>query len=537
MLSITVFLALLISFGVFVYQKEKEQEEDLLWGGMVPPDDYMERVFYKEYQGRMNEESYIPGYTWQDLADMWLKPYENSDKDKDGLSDYDELIVYKSNPSSSNTADDLYGDYYKATHNMEVSKKYEGYDFQGNECEDWITIKPTTFTTTRYGRIDDEKEVFESSIPHLLTVVSFSSCLESEITVDLSNYSNYFVVGVSDCMGEYYKITKLDEYIENNQLTYEIKDSELFKIYIFNDVNKREAMNTLHIIYTTSFDLFISDLLESIYSLVNDALSQLFSEGNPIPKKPEFGVAINTFPFGNFSSEIAQVGNCIGIAAITSLSFQNQNITYKDSFQAYNEDDKRVYTFDVAQMEIAQILEDSNLHDYKNEEYSTLLNNCKDNMSKLDSESQEFVKFVGYYWSNYNHKFFEQDYLTYLCEEKYHYSSDKIKDLDKYLEDNKSAILVLIGENGVHAVNILSCKNKLLSENKNIICYDSNYPNETTMLELKIDNDQILCYNYKRTGLLNRYNKVLYKDKESILIGDAYYFGFVILDLYGNIIM
>ena len=81
-------------------------------------DGVMYERFEEELQKRyfnydVTEESYIPGYTWQDLLDMGLVARDNdkkADSDLDGLSDYDELVVYHTNPAAFSTAGDMYSD-------------------------------------------------------------------------------------------------------------------------------------------------------------------------------------------------------------------------------------------------------------------------------------------------------------------------------------------------------------------------------------------------------------------------------------------
>ena len=48
-----------------------------------------------------------------------------SDSDEDGISDYDEINVYKSDPLKFSTMDDIYSDGYKVANDMDVLKKYE----------------------------------------------------------------------------------------------------------------------------------------------------------------------------------------------------------------------------------------------------------------------------------------------------------------------------------------------------------------------------------------------------------------------------
>lgn len=61
-------------------------------------------------------------YNRMKKADMTGLQY---DKDEDGLSDYEEIEVYHTDPNLVSTSGDLYSDYYKVKHNLDVTKKYE----------------------------------------------------------------------------------------------------------------------------------------------------------------------------------------------------------------------------------------------------------------------------------------------------------------------------------------------------------------------------------------------------------------------------
>lgn len=49
----------------------------------------------------------------------------SSDTDEDGLSDYDEINTYHSDPKKFSTSGDLLSDYYKVNHQLDVNKKYD----------------------------------------------------------------------------------------------------------------------------------------------------------------------------------------------------------------------------------------------------------------------------------------------------------------------------------------------------------------------------------------------------------------------------
>ena len=76
-----------------------------------------------------------------------LLPDDNSDSDNDGLTDWDEVNVYGSNPLMISTSGDLYPDSYKVEHNMDLFSYYE---YKGdvvsiyNDFPGFVLTNPTT---------------------------------------------------------------------------------------------------------------------------------------------------------------------------------------------------------------------------------------------------------------------------------------------------------------------------------------------------------------------------------------------------------
>lgn len=94
-------------------------------GGMSE-EEYLKRSYgdnfelYLEYQNA-NE---ITDELYQKMKEAGLTGIQY-DKDEDGLSDEEEIDVYHTDPNQISTSGDLYSDYYKVKHNLDVTKKYE----------------------------------------------------------------------------------------------------------------------------------------------------------------------------------------------------------------------------------------------------------------------------------------------------------------------------------------------------------------------------------------------------------------------------
>lgn len=100
-----------------------------------------------------NTPSDIEGLSRWDKSQLGLIEDDGSDSDNDGLTDKEEIEVYKSDPLKSSTAGDLYIDGYKVEHNMNLFAKYDytaPIVFPYNECQEFILtpISPTDFYAT-----------------------------------------------------------------------------------------------------------------------------------------------------------------------------------------------------------------------------------------------------------------------------------------------------------------------------------------------------------------------------------------------------
>ena len=93
-LVLTLFLALLITITTTEYIDYINNDFKYMTGMPIP----IEEIADPEYLDRLHEESYIPGYSWEDLIRLRLTLDIGSDSDEDGVSDYDELTIYRTDP-------------------------------------------------------------------------------------------------------------------------------------------------------------------------------------------------------------------------------------------------------------------------------------------------------------------------------------------------------------------------------------------------------------------------------------------------------
>ena len=73
---------------------------------------------------------------YSELSSEYAEMFYISDFDSDGLSDYEEIEVYRSDPNRKSTSGDIFTDGYKIEHNMDLFTVYE---------QDWIQLEDGTW--------------------------------------------------------------------------------------------------------------------------------------------------------------------------------------------------------------------------------------------------------------------------------------------------------------------------------------------------------------------------------------------------------
>lgn len=143
-----ILLYLLLAFlpyKVYTYVKEHKSNDYIL-----------EEVNFEEMDEVLKEKpSEIEGMSLYDKAEAGMSPY-SLDSDNDGLSDKDEVEVYKSDPTSKSTAGDLYTDGYKVENGMDL---FTAYEYEGEIVLETDKCEEVTFAVTE---IDDLLSVSES---------------------------------------------------------------------------------------------------------------------------------------------------------------------------------------------------------------------------------------------------------------------------------------------------------------------------------------------------------------------------------------
>lgn len=155
------------------------------------------------------------------------------DSDGDGLSDYDEINIYKSNPLKYSTADDIYSDGYKVFLGYDLKKRYETFTIL-----ETVNPKVKVEIDNAYDMQFVYKE-YHGLIPEgyylgfqPFRLFSFSG----EINVELDNPNNYQVLSYDIITN---KIKKISSKQENENLVFTVKDDNPILIVYKDSVIKK----------------------------------------------------------------------------------------------------------------------------------------------------------------------------------------------------------------------------------------------------------------------------------------------------------
>ena len=571
----------------------------------------MYEKFEEELQKRYfnyepTEESYIPGYTWQELLDMGLVARDNdknADSDLDGLSDYDELIVYHTNPAAFSTAGDMYSDKYKVENGLDVTEYKEGFVTPNVEEGLKVELEPADALNTRVymssyvWENDEEQNGYVAAI----TIGPY----EGNMKYDLSEYGEGMTAGLVRYGGEF---IKLDKFVEDNVLFCKYQGNTSATLLIYKKKNEKKVMKAVknnemlmpeaeeytyfvspqhlwneevgvlkgealffsyceeacqHAYYNeeyihehkhfrgisklTSFvpkevqehidnkliifplegkeyneeeekylkkysvvpsgnveeelttDIINKRAKEEVYrhkllafkdadAFFNWVLGYDYEEGevrNDIQcayQQESFVVGKDTFVFPNFQSYIGAEGNCMGFARVIATLY-NGNELYPYQ-RIYSGNVKCEYDLSNS---VHKTLFDRYLDDYLHKNYFKKLGKKMLDASKLTTEENNFVNFIGMYWQEGNELFYLKKQYE-IVREGQNPKADMLVALSEYLADGNIAVVCLLGESGGHAINAYEIQSCTYDPNKFFIyCYDANYVGKTTTIEVYVN--------------------------------------------------
>lgn len=168
----------LLPYKVYTYVKEHKGTNDYI----------LEEVNFDEMDEALKEKaSEIAGMSLYDKMEAGMSPY-SFDSDNDGLSDKEEVEVYKSNPTSKSTAGDLYSDGYKVENGMDL---FTSYEFEGELSLEADACEEVSFTVSQIDDLLSVSEAFDESYASELAGFKVYKAYKiynnsNDVTIDLS---------------------------------------------------------------------------------------------------------------------------------------------------------------------------------------------------------------------------------------------------------------------------------------------------------------------------------------------------------------
>ncbi len=191
-----------------------------------------------------------------------------SDSDGDGLSDAEEVYIYKSDPKKYSTSGDIYSDGYKVKLGYDLNKKYETFAIK-DTTKDNIKVEIDCAEDMSYyykdytGAIPDGFYLGEQPF----RIFSF----EGEVDVELENPKNYHVISY-DLVTE--KVSNINSRVENDNLVFKVKDDNPVLIVYKDSVLKKMDQKTL----STINDKYENDVKKEYFVVAFPLINVLFKQ-------------------------------------------------------------------------------------------------------------------------------------------------------------------------------------------------------------------------------------------------------------------
>ena len=310
----------LLPYKIYTLVKEKKGNDYIL-----------EEVNFEEMDEALKKKpSEIEGMSLYDKANAGMSPY-SLDSDNDGLSDKDEVELYKSNPTSKSTAGDLYTDGYKVENGMDLFTAYEyeqEIELEADTCEE------VTFTVTE---IDDLLSVSES----------FDAGFASD-RVDFKVYKAYKIynnnndvnIDLSSILSENnLVIDDVTVYIENpvsgeecKKAKYKVTDKTVTISEDFNDIqyvyiaDKAEAKNA-----NSLFNMFFVGVGSE--DVTDTTETEAFGLVTGFPLLSSLGISKMNIYYndtGNPDLNLAVVSKMVAAVNYQTSPTTDHNVTYED---------------------------------------------------------------------------------------------------------------------------------------------------------------------------------------------------------------
>lgn len=183
-----------VIFGVNYFSKKKEIKE--LEASI--PKISTEEMFFSQQDKWKSEPSDIVGLSKLEKLEKGLSIGDNSDTDSDGLTDKEEIEVYKTDPLKISSSGDTIPDGVKVKNSMELTKKYSSNEIENYGAfakYDSIELKDKSIENSLANIYEIENyKVNEVSAIKNYSITNYNGKVELDFSKDIEGLSGYVIV-------------------------------------------------------------------------------------------------------------------------------------------------------------------------------------------------------------------------------------------------------------------------------------------------------------------------------------------------------
>lgn len=225
-------ILLIVAFmGYKSYKRNKEFEEAMNEAILMDSEEF--------FTEKLKEQSDLEGLTVEEKIGKGLLPFNDSDTDRDGLTDKEEIEVYHSDPLKASSSGDSIPDGYKVLHNLDLNKKYSDNEIQDSilfESINGVTLKDKKAENAYCYIRETDIKLSGSKVERAIRIDDYTGKIEIDFSDVVTDDKAYMAFSLSDEMDSEAKEIKL----KNGKVDLDIKENGITIGLI-----KRETVNSV----------------------------------------------------------------------------------------------------------------------------------------------------------------------------------------------------------------------------------------------------------------------------------------------------
>ncbi len=472
--------------------------EDIVYEELINelPDDFLEADDDRDGIANCDELSF------------GLSPF-TEDTDCDGLSDYDEINIFNSDPLKWSTADDGISDLVKVLKQLDIRTAIQNYTPETITISNEVNLIPEDINSeTLYILSGYKGAAFKNLIPSIIPpfrLYDFNGSVQINISAlqpkDTKNLNVYFYNTTSGKTEQWNSFT-----IDNKYLTIDIGETVEGKPLI---ITKDSLTNS------KIKEWFIGLFSNTKNKTVNETINEIDYQSGYIADSG-FQIDKHAFSFQNMPVDCSSSGICSGFAFATNQIYNgmepNRKMSRNSLYIPIIGEISAAPAFDVSSDEYGIIFEKKTPFKYiltedviKAYDYNAIPSYETVTITDISQPDQEVIKCLSNYWLEANKNTMSSSAVSRLCGYKINYDFSKVREIASLLKNEQIVYVSLGGSIGGHAVNAYKLEQDISDTDLfRLYIYDNNYPNNMMVYDIngKLKKKQADIY-----MTINRYPK------------------------------